>query len=132
MSSARATTADPSALWRDLSARHARVQLALDKALQTEHGLSPTEFDVLERLAIQAEEVVHGCRMQELSDAVSLSQSALSRLVGRLEAEGLVERGICADDRRGIYAGITDAGRERFDAARPTQRRVLSELLGDD
>ena len=117
--------------WRELNQRHARIYLALDKALQTEHGLSPTEFDVLERLASQAEQAGDGCRMQTLSDHVNLSQSALSRLVGRLEKEGLVERGICSDDRRGIYAGITDAGQEKYLAARPTQRGVLDQLLGD-
>ncbi len=56
--------------------------------------------------------------MQELADSVHLSQSALSRLIGRLEEEGLVSRAICSDDRRGIFACLTDAGRERHADAR--------------
>jgi DNA-binding MarR family transcriptional regulator len=67
--------------------------------------------------------------MQELADAVALSQSALSRLVARLEREGLVERCMCDQDRRGIYANLTDAGRERFEQALPTQREVLARTL---
>jgi DNA-binding MarR family transcriptional regulator len=51
-------------------------------------------------------------------------------VVARLEADGLVTRAICAEDRRGIYACITDQGRDRYQAARPTHRRVLSEVLG--
>ena len=67
--------------------------------------------------------------MQEFADAVHLSQSALSRVVGRLEAEGLVTRGMCPEDRRGIYACLTPGARERYEAARPTQRDVLAETL---
>ena len=68
--------------------------------------------------------------MQELADSVHLSQSALSRLIGRLESEGLVSRTICQQDRRGIFACITDEGRARYEAAKPAQRRVLADALG--
>jgi DNA-binding MarR family transcriptional regulator len=116
------------ASWRELADRHARVTGALERALQTEHGLGVTEFEVLERLAGAADDKDQR-RMLELAEAVHLSQSALSRLIGRLEAEGLVTRSICPDDRRGIFTCVTDAGRARYEAARPTQRRVLAELL---
>lgn len=116
------------ASWRELFDRHARVSSALEAALQTEHGLGLTEFEVLERLA-GPEQEQH--RMQELAEWAHLSQSALSRLVGRLEAGGLASRSICSEDRRGIYACLTEAGRARYEAARPTHRRVLAEVLGD-
>lgn len=112
--------------WRDLMARHAAVTCALGQELGDRHGIGVHEFEVLEHL-VAAE---HGkARIQELSEAVSLSQSALSRLVARLEREGLVERCICDLDRRGIYANLTDAGRERHAQAQPTQRAVLARLL---
>jgi DNA-binding MarR family transcriptional regulator len=114
--------------WRELLDCHARTTGALEKVLQERHQLGVSEFEVLERLA--------GCdqeqnRMQALADTVHLSQSALSRLIGRLEADGLVTRSMCSDDRRGIFACLTPAGRERYEAARPTQRQLLSELLND-
>jgi DNA-binding MarR family transcriptional regulator len=112
--------------WRDLADRHARITCALEKVLQDEHGLGVSEFEVLERLA-SPDKDQH--RMQELADAVFLSQSALSRLIGRLEAEGLVSRKICSTDRRGIYACLTEEGRARYEAARPAQRRVLADSL---
>jgi DNA-binding MarR family transcriptional regulator len=62
---------------------------------------------------------------ERLSDHVHLTQSALSRLVGRLESEGLVERTMCVDDRRSVFTSITAAGRERYEQARPTQRAIL-------
>jgi DNA-binding MarR family transcriptional regulator len=123
------TTTDASLVsaWRDLLDRHARATSALEHALQDEHALGVSEYEVLERL-VAPDKDEH--RMQELADAVHLSQSALSRVVARLEADGLVTREICAEDRRGIFACVTDDGRERYKAARPTHRRVLGEVLG--
>lgn len=114
--------------WQELQARHARVTNALERALQDGHRLGVSEFQVLELLATAPTD---HCRMHDLSGSVQLSQSALSRLVGRLEQDGLVTRSMCSDDRRGIYASLTDAGRERYEQARPTQRAVLAEQLGD-
>ena len=112
--------------WRELADRHARVTGALERVLQDEHRLGVSEFEVLERLAIGEKEQR---RMQDLADAVYLSQSALSRLIARLESEGLVTRAICSEDRRGIFACLTAEGRARYEAARPTQRRVLADSL---
>jgi DNA-binding MarR family transcriptional regulator len=112
--------------WRGLMARHAAVSCALGQELGERHGIGVHEFEVLEHLTAAE----HGkARIQELSEAVSLSQSALSRLVARLEHEGLVERCMCDLDRRGIYAVLTDAGRARHEQALPTQRAVLARLL---
>ena len=112
--------------WRALAARHAAVSAALERELGERHGLGVTEFEVLERLA---EDQEHQFRAQELAEAVHLSQSALSRLIGRLEQHGLVERSLCDLDRRGIYVCLTEAGRRRHAEALPTQRAVLAATL---
>jgi DNA-binding MarR family transcriptional regulator len=127
---AMSTDADSASLvetWRGVALCHAKVSGALDKALEREHGIGLSEFEVLERLATT--DVKDGRRMQDLAEAVCLSQSALSRLIGRLEASGLVQRAMCANDRRGIYAHITPEGRELWEKARPTHRTVLAEQL---
>ena len=113
--------------WRDLLARHARTHGALERALKP-HDLGVSEFEVLDRLAA---DVKDQRRMQELGEAVHLSQSALSRVVGRLERDGLVSRGLCPEDRRGIYVCITDAGRARHAAARRAHRAALADALGN-
>ena len=113
-------------VWRELLERHARTTSALERRLQHEHGLGVSEYEVLDRLATSGKD---DCRMQELADAVHLSQSALSRVVARLETDGLVTRGMCPEDRRGIMACLTPDGRERYEAARPTHREVLAETL---
>ena len=81
-----------------------------------------SEFEVLDRLACDCGERP---RMQDLAPLLHLSQSALSRTVGRLEKDGLVTRAMCPEDRRGIAVCLTDEGRERCEAARPTHRRAL-------
>src|SRR3954447_12494905 len=124
------TNADSAALvetWRGVALCHAKVSGALDKALERDHGIGLSEFEVLERLATQQDEP--GCPMPDLAGSVCLSQSALSRLIGRLEADGLVQRAMCKQDRRGIYAHLTDAGRAKWEAAAPTYRAVLATEL---
>jgi DNA-binding MarR family transcriptional regulator len=112
--------------WRALLERHARTSSALERRLQSDHGIGVSEYEVLERLAGPDK---NARRMQELAEAVHLSQSALSRVVARLEADGLVTRGMCPEDRRGIKACLTPDGRERYEAALPTHRAVLAETL---
>ena len=112
--------------WHRLLDAHARVHGALERALKP-YALGVSEFEVLERLA--GEGFGEQRRMQELGEALHLSQSALSRVVGRLEKDGLAERGMCPHDRRGIYVCITAAGRERHAQARPAQRAALAAAL---
>lgn len=70
------------------------------------------------------------CRMQDLSADSELSQSALSRLIGRLEADGLVNRAMCSSDRRGVWAELTADGKKLQLEARPTYLEVLGDALG--
>jgi len=112
--------------WRALAARHAAVVAALERELGERHGLGVTEFEVLERLAENDE---HKFRVQELAESVHLSQSALSRMIGRLEQHGLVQRSMCDVDRRGIDVCLTEDGRRRHAEALPTQRSVLAATL---
>jgi DNA-binding MarR family transcriptional regulator len=112
--------------WRAIAASHAAACAALERELGKRHGLGVSEFEVLDRLAERGE---RDFRAQELADAVHLSQSALSRLIDRLEVHGLVERCLCGEDRRGIYVRLTSAGRERHAEAAPTHRDVLASVL---
>jgi DNA-binding MarR family transcriptional regulator len=112
--------------WRELLARQARTTVALDEALGA-FGLGMSEFEVLDRLACDCGERP---RMQDLAPMLHLSQSALSRTVGRLEKDGLVTRSMCPEDRRGIAVCLTEEGRVRWAEAEPVHRRVLAEHLG--
>ena len=118
--------------WRGLLQRYHTTWCALDRALRDDHQLGASEFEVLDALAESATGRDNGresVRMQELGTSVQLSQSALSRVVGRLENDGLVSRSMCADDRRGIFVCLTDEGRSRHRMAARTHRAVLARNL---
>jgi DNA-binding MarR family transcriptional regulator len=127
MTKARTTERDQLlSKWRELESEHARVREALEHALQRDHRLSLTEYEVLRRLGESPE---GKRRIQELAEEIHLSQSALSRLVQRLEDDGFVCRNVCDHDRRGVFACVTDAGRKAQAEAQPTHVSVLSETL---
>jgi DNA-binding MarR family transcriptional regulator len=112
--------------WSELEAQHARVREALEHALQRDHRLSLSEYEVLRRLSDSPE---GHRRIQELAEEIHLSQSALSRLVQRLEDDGYVCRKMCDFDRRGVFACVTDEGRKAQEEARPTHVNVLADTL---
>jgi DNA-binding MarR family transcriptional regulator len=70
-------------------------------------GLAENEYGVLYALS----SAPAGLRMSELGSDVLLSQAGLSRLVGRLEAKGLIERSIDPEDGRASVLRLTAAGR---------------------
>lgn len=115
--------------WRDVLALHARTTCELDRALHP-YGIGASDFEVLDVLAEGAAEDGPGSwRVQELAGRVHLSQSALSRLIARLEKDGLVVRGMCAEDRRGVQVRLTEKGLARHAEVRPLQRDVLTRML---
>lgn len=115
--------------WRDILSVHARTMCEIDRELHP-HGLGASDFEVLDILA--SGELSHPggqCRVQNIADRVHLSQSALSRLIGRLEKDGLVQRTVCVEDRRGVWVALTRKGRDLHAEVRPLQRAVLARML---
>jgi DNA-binding MarR family transcriptional regulator len=110
--------------WRALLRAHACLAKQLDAALEQAHGLPMTSYEVLQRL----EDAPGGrMRMCELAEQAQLSRSGLTRLVDRLQRDGLLVRCSCEYDARGAYACLTDAGRERLQEARGTHLAVVRE-----
>ncbi|MET0973647.1 MAG: MarR family transcriptional regulator [Thermoleophilaceae bacterium] len=107
---------------------HAELTRALDAQLAREHKLPLSSYEVLLFLADAPEGRM---RMSDLAESVLLSRSGLTRLVDRLEREGLLKRERCESDARGLFAEITPAGRELFDAARRTHLDGVRALFLD-
>ncbi|MFB0618335.1 MarR family winged helix-turn-helix transcriptional regulator [Streptomyces sp. AGS-58] len=114
------------AMWGRVLTLHAHVERQLTQALQRKHGIGLSEYRALESL-VQAKD--SELRMQELAEKVGLGQSSVTRLVGRLFSAGFAFRDLCPDDKRGVYAVITDDGRQRYADARATYAEVLSAAL---
>jgi DNA-binding MarR family transcriptional regulator len=104
--------------WRGLLRAHSALVKTLDRELEQAHGLALSSFEVLARI----DQFGGRMRMCELAESVLLSRSGLTRLVDRLERDGLVVRGSCEHDARGAFAVITDAGAIALVAARATYR----------
>ncbi|GAA2357671.1 MarR family winged helix-turn-helix transcriptional regulator [Nonomuraea africana] len=112
-------------MWVGVVRLHARVEHELAAALQR-HGLGLSEYRALCHLSTAKDGEL---RMQELADLLGLNQSSVTRLVGRLEAAGLTRRDLCANDRRGVYTVITEAGRERKGGASDLYEQTLTAAL---
>jgi DNA-binding MarR family transcriptional regulator len=122
------------AAWRGMLRAHAELTKELDAELAREHNLPLSSYEVLLYLADAPDGRM---RMAELADSVLLSRSGLTRLVDRLEREGLLKRERCESDARGYFAEITPKGRRLFDAARRThldgvRARFLSRFSRDE
>lgn len=103
------------AAWRGMLETHSALVAELDAELERDHGLPLTSYEVLMYLG----DSEHGkLRMGELAERLLLSRSGITRLVDRLERQGLVERQPCEDDGRGYYAVLTDRGRDKLGVAR--------------
>jgi DNA-binding MarR family transcriptional regulator len=138
-----ATTSTPTELlldvgeisaWRGLLRVHATLVKALDSELEAAHGLGLTSYEVLMYLADAPDGRM---RMHDLASSVLLSRSGLTRLVDRLERDGLLARATCPSDARGAFAGLTPAGRTTLAAARAThlagvRRHFLDHLDADE
>ena len=107
---------------------HAELTRELDAQLAREHQLPLSSYEVLLFLA---DSPGGRMRMSELAESVLLSRSGLTRLVDRLEREGLLKRERCESDARGLFAEITPEGRRLFDAARRTHLDGVRALFLD-
>ena len=131
---AEAFTEEEAAAWVGFLRSHATLVRELDASLTEAHGLPLSSYEVLLRLSREPE---GRQRMSDLADAVWLSRSGITRLIDRLERDGLVARSACASDARGSFAVITPAGRARLDEARTThvadvRDRFLSRFSAGD
>jgi DNA-binding MarR family transcriptional regulator len=108
------------------------VPRAFDADLMRNQGMSMNEYGVLMHLS---EAPGRKLRMSDLAAASALSLSGMTRIVSRLEAQGLVRRERCETDARGWLAELTDAGLQRLRVAWPTHvesvRRHIFDHLGD-
>lgn len=85
----------------------AQATLALEFEHQGEWGdLLPREYGVLYALSTAPD----GLRLTELCDDALLTQAGISRLVGRLEKRGLVERTDDPRDGRASRIRLTETG----------------------
>lgn len=94
--------------------------------LEVACGVQALHFHVLQTLAEAPEGRL---RLQELAEAVRHSQSGTTRLVDRLEKEGLIARHSCESDRRVTWALLSEKGKETYARALPAWEAFLADHL---
>lgn len=94
-------------------ARH-RVYKVADKHCEKALDVSVTQLGAL--LVIAGNE---GCQFKQVAESLSLNNSAITGLVGRMERRELLERRPCEQDGRSSRLHLTDLGRQKLDSARP-------------
>ena len=125
-------TAEEEAFLRAFGRARLTVPRAFDADLLREQRMSLSEYSALMHLS---EAPGRRLRMSDLAGASALSLSGMTRIVNRLEGQGLVHRERPCSDGRGWNAVLTDAGLERLSQAWPTHlasvRRHVFDHLND-
>lgn len=114
--------------WARLVKAQNRVLGAVESDLR-KAGFPPLSwYDVLLELRRAGGD---GLRPVEIEGRLLLAQHNVSRLLSRLEADGLIERRPCASDGRGHIIALTAAGSELLRRMWPTYRAAIQRHVGD-
>jgi len=113
--------------WIRFLRAHAAVTRELSGRLETQHGLTLSDFDVLVQLYYAPD---HRLRRVDLARTVLLTASGITRLLDGLERSGWVTKARCDSDARVTYAVLTDAGVTKFEAAQATHRADIEQVFG--
>ena len=113
--------------WTRFLRAHAALTRQMSARLETEHGLTLSDFDVLVQLYY-----AEGRRMRriDLARSVLLTASGITRLLDGLESCGLVAKERCDSDARVTYAVLTKSGLRKIEEARESHLADIEELFG--
>lgn len=113
--------------WISYTNEHDKMENILENTLKSEVHLSLNEFYVLYYLGEKNE---HCIKLNDLCEYFHLSQSAMSRMMMRMEKSscGAIERKICSDDKRGIYIHLTSKGEEKLNKSKQLVEQILQEI----
>lgn len=93
---------------------HVATTHLLSAGLETKHGLTLNDYEVLLHLAHAPDRMM---RRVDLARSVLLTPSGITRLLEGLERAGYVERAKCDTDARVTYARLTDPGHAKLKEA---------------
>lgn len=119
-------TAEQQRVWRSYLSMVSALQLAMNRQLQADCGISLGDYDVLVVLS------EHGrLRVFELGGMLAWEQSRLSHQLRRMRERGLIERHGNDDDRRGATVSLTEAGQSALESAAPGHVELIRDVVFD-
>jgi len=121
----------------EVLSRVSRLATHLDRARKqafAEHGLEPSEFDVLSALRRAGEP--YRLSPGQLVQETLVTSGTMTHRVDRLVSKDLVDRTPDPDDRRGVQVQLTPKGRTAVDGALDallsSERELLAGLAAKD
>jgi DNA-binding MarR family transcriptional regulator len=115
--------------WVRFLRAHAAITRQLSARLESQHGLTLSDYDVLVQLYFAPERAL---RRVDLARSVLLTASGITRLLDGLQRSGWVEKKSCDSDARVSYAALTEAGAAKFEDASVSHRADIDELFGSN
>jgi DNA-binding MarR family transcriptional regulator len=112
----------------NLAAAYAALTRELSASLVEKHGLTINDYGCLLLLSRAGEE---GMRRIDLANELRLSPSGITRLLDRLEEQGLVGKGACKEDARVSYAILTEGGLSKLKDAAPGHVEDIDRRIGE-
>lgn len=106
-----------------LSRANEWVHAHADKEIR-KYGLTRTEFSVLDLLYHKGRQPI-----QQIGSKVLMSSGNITYVVDKLEKKGYVTRKDCAEDRRLVYAELTEQGREFIEDVFPRITDIIEEAV---
>lgn len=99
----------------------------LAREMEDETGLP---FDRYSLLLMLAQADGGELRPSDLADVLPITPSGVTRLIDRLERDGVVERRACAADGRGTIVALTEHGEKVFRRAGRVHLRGIEQHIG--
>jgi DNA-binding MarR family transcriptional regulator len=112
--------------WRLFIKTHAKVIEHIEQELAEEKRVPLSTYDVLIALYEAPERRLP---MQQLVSKVVLSKSGLSRLIDRVQREGLIKREKSMKDKRSFYAVLTEEGEQQLRKAWPIYAKGIKRYF---
>jgi len=98
---------NPMLAWVSLVHASSRLTQGLDAALQEDVGISMAEQDLLKQIAVNQGALT----LTELARRIFLSKAGMTKMLDRLEKQGLLKRAPAPGDRRSLRVALTAKGR---------------------
>ena len=88
------------------------------------YGMSPSEFKIIELLYHKG-----AIPIQKIAGRILMSSGTMTFNIDKLEKKQLLRRVPCANDRRVIYAELTELGKQRFDEIFTQHATYLDSIM---
>ncbi|MGL4338815.1 MAG: MarR family winged helix-turn-helix transcriptional regulator [Rhodoglobus sp.] len=122
------STPDESELWRVFSLMRRQLDLALERRLHADAGISTADYEILASLA---GEPGHRLRAGQIGDLIGWEKSRVSHQISRMQERGLLCREGCGNDGRGVWVALTAEGRRIVHSAMRDHDSAVREHFFD-